>query len=108
MQKAKITVVSDNISPRLKTLLSQAGDKSKKVLVSMGCSSSELGCTKLYGQKQTHVGAKLLIKHKQYVSMGDCFSDARRCQIIDKNISNTFQRAIALAMPVGAKLLIKT
>ena len=36
MQKAKITVVSDSISPRLKTLLSQAGDKSKKVLVSMG------------------------------------------------------------------------
>ena len=36
MQKTKITVVSDSISSRLKTLLSQAGDKSKKVLVSMG------------------------------------------------------------------------
>ena len=36
MQKAKITVVSDSISPRLKTLLSQSGENSKKVLVSMG------------------------------------------------------------------------
>ena len=36
MQKTKITVVSDSISPRLKTLLSQSGENSKKVLVSMG------------------------------------------------------------------------
>ena len=36
MPKAKITVVSDSISPRLKTLLSKAGDNSKKILLGMG------------------------------------------------------------------------
>lgn len=36
MPKVKITVVSDSISPRLKTLLSKAGDNSKKVLLGMG------------------------------------------------------------------------